>query len=62
MIERPPKYDPRVYKYLDVTAEVDFDVTVSQFQPSDQEEYSMSKCRSISNNGFIYVDDEAISE
>jgi hypothetical protein len=62
MIERPPKYDPRVYKYLDVAAEVDFDVIVSQFQPSDQEEYSMSLCTSNINSGLIYVDDEAISQ
>ena len=62
MLEPPPKYDSRVLKYLDVAAEVDFDLTVSQFQPSEAEESSMSQCTSIINNGLIYVDDEAISE
>jgi hypothetical protein len=41
MLEPPPKYDSRVLKYLDVVAEVDFDLTVSQFQPSDSKEGSM---------------------
>ena len=35
MLEPPPKYDSRVLKYLDVVAEVDFDLALSQFQPSE---------------------------
>jgi hypothetical protein len=35
MLEPPPKYDSRVLMYLDVDAEVDFDLALSQFQPSE---------------------------
>jgi hypothetical protein len=64
LLDPPPKYDSRVLKYIDVAAEVDFDLSVSQTQPSasEFEEGSMSQCTSMVNNGLIYVDDEAISE
>jgi hypothetical protein len=56
MLEPPPKYDSCILKYLDVVVEVDFDLTVSEFQPSDLKECSMSLCTSIINNGLIYVE------
>lgn len=60
MLDAPTKFDSRVLKYIDVVAEVDYDLHVSQYQPSDSEEDSMS--HGIIQSGFIYVDDEAISE
>jgi hypothetical protein len=64
LLDPPPKYDSRVLDYLDVAAEVDFDLNVFQTQSSasEFEEDSMSLCTSVVNNTLIYVDDEAISE
>jgi hypothetical protein len=58
-----PKYNPRVLKLLDVAADVDFDIdlTNTQANPSDFVSGSISLSTSFVGNGLIYVDDEAIS-
>ena len=59
-----PKYDPRVLKFLDDAADVDFDIelTDTQANSSDFVGGSISLSTSFVGNGFIYVDDEATSE
>lgn len=59
-----PKYNPRVLKFLDVAADVDFDIdlTDTQANPSDFVGGSISLSTSFVGNGLIYVDDEGISE
>lgn len=59
-----PKYNPRVLKFLDVDADVDFEIGLTDIQasPSDCVGGSISLSTSFVGNGLIYVDDEAISE
>ena len=59
-----PKYNPRVLKFLDVAADVDFDIdlTDTQANPSDFVGGSISLSTSFVGNGLIYVNDEGISE
>jgi hypothetical protein len=51
-------------KFLDVVADVDFDIdlTDTQANPSDFVGGSISLSTSFVGNGLIYVDDEAINE
>ena len=58
------KYNPRVLKFLDVVADVDFEIglTDTQASPSDFVGGFISLSTSFVGNGLIYVDDEAISE
>ena len=51
-------------KFLDVAADVDFDIglTDTQANPSDFVGGFISLSTSFVGNGLIYVDDEAISE
>ena len=57
-------YNPRVLKFLDVAANVDFhiDLTDTQANPSDFVGGFIFLPTSFVGNGLIYVDDEAISE
>jgi hypothetical protein len=59
-----PKYNPRVLKFLDVAADVDFDIDLTNIQanPIDFVGGSISLSTSFVGNGLIYVDDEAISK
>ena len=59
-----PKYNPCVLKFLDVAADVDFEIDFTDIQanPSDFVGGFISPSTSFVGNGLIYVDDEAISE
>jgi len=58
------KYNPRVLKFLDVAADVDFDIdlTNTQANPIDFVGGFISLSSSFVGNGLIYVDDEVISK
>ena len=58
------RYNPRVLKFLDVVADVDFEIglTDTQANPSDFVGGFISLSTSFDGNNLIYVDDEAISE
>ena len=59
-----PNYNPRVLIFLDVAANVDFEIGLNNTQanPSDVVGGSISLFTSFVGKGLIYVDDEAISE
>ena len=48
-----PKYNPLVLKFLDVAADVDFEIGLTNTQASPS---------NFVGDSLIYVDDEAISE
>ena len=58
------KYNPCVLKFLDVAADVDFeiDLTDSQVRPCDCVGSSIFPSTSFVGTGLIYVDDKDISE
>ena len=59
-----PKYNPCILKYLDVAADVDFEIGLTDIQanPSDFVGGSISLSTNFVGNGLIYLDDEAISK
>ena len=58
------KYNPRVLKFLEVAADVDFEIglTDTQANPSDFVGGFISLSTSFVGSNLIYMDDEAISE